>query len=88
MEGYSVYSTYSLNKKLKVLGRFDKLTSNTLAGAIGAWNLSKNGSTISTGFQYVPAKSIKMALNYYGFLQANSALENKAMLLIYLEFKF
>ncbi|MFA8436433.1 MAG: hypothetical protein ACEPOZ_18140 [Marinifilaceae bacterium] len=88
MEGMSVYSTYTFSKKVEVFGRYDYLTSNKLEGETEEWNLSKNGSAISTGVQYAPVKGVKMALNYQGFLQDDSSLEDKSMLFVNFEFKF
>lgn len=87
LNGISIYATYIINKKVEIFGRFDQLSSNTLAGQITAWNYSKDGSQIITGFQYAPTKGVKFALNYQGFSFDNSALNNQTKLFLNAEFK-
>ncbi|MDM8159415.1 hypothetical protein QUH73_06305 [Labilibaculum sp. K2S] len=88
LEGMSIYSTYTFDKKWEVFGRYDYLTSNTLQGETDKWNLSKNGSAITGGVQYAPVKGVKMALNYQGFMKKDSASEDNSMVYVNLEFKF
>lgn len=88
LNGWSFYSTYAFNKKVEVFGRYDNLTSNTLNGETEKWNLSKNGSAITTGIQYAPVKGVKMALNYQGFMHKDSSKEDNSLLFVNFEFKF
>jgi hypothetical protein len=88
LEGFSVYATYIIDKKVEVFWRYDYLTSNTLNGESEKWNFSKNGSALIAGVQYAPAKGVKMAFNYQGFLLKNSALEDRSRLYVNFEFKF
>ncbi|MBN2596635.1 outer membrane beta-barrel protein [Labilibaculum sp.] len=88
LEGMSVYSTYTFDKKWEVFGRYDYLTSNTLQGETEKWNLSKNGSAITAGVQYAPAKGVKMAFNYQGFMKKESASNDNSMVYVNFEFKF
>jgi hypothetical protein len=88
MEGLSVYSTYTVNKKVDIFGRYDYLTSNKLDAETEKWNLSKNGSAITTGVQYAPTKGVKMAFNYQGFMNKDSSIEDKSLLFVNFEFKF
>lgn len=88
LNGFSFYSTYSFNKKVEVFGRYDVLSSNKLEGEIEKWNLSNNGSGITTGIQYAPVKGVKMALNYKGFMYKDDSKNDKSQLFLNLEFKF
>ena len=87
MEGVSIYSTYTFDKKWEVFGRYDYLTSNTLEGETEKWN-SKNGSAITAGVQYIPIKNVKMALNYQGFNFKQEGIDTNSLLYVNLEFKF
>jgi len=88
LEGLSFYSTYTFNKKWEVFGRYDNLNSNTLEGETEKWNLSKNGSAITTGVQYAPAKGVKMAFNYRNFAHKDSNEEDQSQVYVNFEFKF
>jgi predicted porin len=88
LEGMSIYSTYTFDKKWEVFGRYDYLTSNTLAGETEKWNVSKNGSAITAGVQYAPVKGVKMAFNYQGFDFKKSTTDTNSLLYVNLEFKF
>ncbi|RUT78676.1 hypothetical protein [Ancylomarina longa] len=87
-EGLSFYSTYSFNKKVEIFGRYDYLTSNTLSGETGKWNLAKNGDALTTGIQYAPVKGVKMALNYQAFMHKDVNAKDNSMLFVNFEFKF
>ena len=88
LEGLSIYSTYTFNKKWEVFGRYDNLSSNKLEGEIEKWNFSDNGDAITTGFQYAPAKGVKMAFNYRHFAYKDSSNDNESQVFVNLEFKF
>lgn len=88
LEGGSVYSTYTFDKKWEVFGRYDYLSSNKLEGETEKWNVDKNGSAITAGVQYAPVKNIKMAFNYQGFNFKKSGADNNSLLYMNLEFKF
>jgi len=87
LDGFSVYSTYVINKKVEVFGRFDQLSSNTLVGDTTAWNNSKDGNQLIAGIQYAPVKGLKFALNYQGFSFDNSTLDNESLVFLNAEFK-
>lgn len=87
LDGVSFYATYIINKKVEIFGRYDQLSSNTLAGDTTAWNFSKDGNQIITGIQYVPVKGLKFALNYQGFSFDNANLNNQTKIFLNLEFK-
>lgn len=88
LSGVSIYSTYTFNKQWEVFARFDKLESNTLAGATKAWNASKDGSAFLTGVQYAVAKGIKMALNYRTWNYSDTSKDNLSLLFLNFEYKF
>ena len=87
LDGFSIYSTYVINKKFEIFGRYDQLSSNILTGETVAWNINKDGSQIITGIQYAPLKGLKFALNYQGFTFDNSILKPKSLVFLNAEFK-
>lgn len=87
LDGVSFYSTYVINKKVEVFGRFDQLSSNTLSGESTAWNTSNDGNQIIAGIQYAPIKGLKFALNYQGFSFDNASLDNESLVFLNAEFK-
>lgn len=87
LDGFSVYSTYVINKKFEVFGRFDQLSSNTLVGETTSWNNSKDGNQIIAGVQYAPIKGLKFALNYQSFSFDNDALNTKSLVYLNAQFK-
>lgn len=87
LDGFSIYSTYTFDKKWEVFGRYDQLASNTLAGDTQEWNYDKNGPRYIFGVQVAPIKGLKFALNYQGFTSDNSALDTKSLVFLNAEFK-
>ncbi|NEW79217.1 MAG: hypothetical protein GZ086_07265 [Gelidibacter sp.] len=87
LDGFSIYSTYVINKKFEVFGRYDQISSNILTGETTAWNNSKDGSQMITGIQYAPLKGLKFALNYQGFNFDDSTKDNKSLVFLNAEFK-
>jgi hypothetical protein len=64
LSGASVYAAVLPFKNVKVFGRYDYLTSNTLSGETNNWNLSKDGNLIIAGIEFQPAKGVKISPNY------------------------
>jgi len=87
LDGFSIYSTYKLDKKWEVFGRFDQLSSNMLAGDTQDWNYDKDGSKYIFGVQVAPVKGLKFALNYQGFTSDNKALDTQSLVFLNAEFK-
>lgn len=87
LDGLSIYSTYNINKKVEIFGRFDQLGSNTLEGETIAWNSAKDGSQIIAGVQYAPVKGLKFSLNYQGFNFDSDAVISKSLVFLNAEFK-
>ena len=88
LTGISAYASYSLNKKYRVFGRYDQLSSNTLQAEVDPWNNSKNGNVIIMGLQFNPVKNIKMALNYQGWTYEDDTKDAKPALYMNIEYKF
>ena len=87
LDGLSFYSTYIINKKVEVFGRFDQLSSNTLSGESEAWNMAKDGNQIIAGIQVSPVKGLKFSLNYQNYSFDDSAINNKSLLYLNAQFK-
>lgn len=87
LDGLSFYSTYTISKKFEIFGRFDQLSSNTLASESSAWNIAKDGNQIIGGIQYAPVKGLNLSLNYQGFSFEDAALNNKSLVFLNAEFK-
>lgn len=64
LSGYSLYSTYHLNKEFSVFGRYDQLESNKVGTATVNWNEAKDGNLLLLGVEYKPVKGVKSSLNY------------------------
>ncbi len=88
VSGPSVYGSFSPVKKVKIYARYDKLSSNTLAGKTTAWNLSKDGSLIIAGLEYAPVKGVKLSPNFQGWNPADSSKPNSSSLMLNCEIKF
>ncbi len=88
LSGISIYSTYVINKKTELFGRFDKLTSNKISGDVYNWNNSKDGSSVLAGVQFSPVKGLKTALNYRIWMFADSDKDNTSLVYINFEYKY
>ncbi|WP_369752665.1 hypothetical protein [Flavobacterium sp. WC2409] len=82
----SFYSTYVINKKIEIFGRFDHEKSNMLSGATTVWNAAKDGNLMITGFQYAPSKGLKLALDYQGYNFEQSGVPSQSKVFINAEF--
>lgn len=88
LQGLSFYSTYDLNEKWNVFGRYDQLSSNKLSGQINDWNYSDDGDTIIAGFEFKPTKGVNTSVNYR-FTDFKDASNNNASLIYFnLELSF
>jgi len=88
LQGLSFYSTYNLNEKWNMFGRYDSLSSNTLSGETVGWNFSDDGNTIIAGFEFKPTKGVNTSVNYR-FTDFKDASNNNAPLIYFnLEFYF
>lgn len=82
MNGISIYSTYKANDKIKLFGRFDKLSSKD------NWNISKDGSTIIAGFEYSPIKNLKVSPNVRMWNPKKDGLDNSTFAYLSLQIAF
>ena len=73
IDGLSFYGTVYAGPKWKVFARFDQLSSNTLAGETAHWNLLNDGRLFIAGFEFSPAKGIKLAPNFKGWSPADNS---------------
>ena len=73
LNGLSFYSTVFAAPKLKFLARYDNLYSNTVPGETTDWNLTMDGQLFIVGFEYSPAKGIKLAPNFKGWNPADNS---------------
>ncbi|MFC2089404.1 hypothetical protein ACFLT1_01410 [Bacteroidota bacterium] len=86
--GLSFYSTVNLMDQLKVFGRFDQLSSNTVAGEAANWNLSGDGQWYIAGIEFSPVKGIKLAPNFKGWNPSDNSLAFVSTFILNIEVKF
>jgi hypothetical protein len=67
LDGLSFYGTLHAAPKWKLFARYDNLSSNTPAGEMTDWDLPNDGQLFIAGFEYSPAKGIKLAPSYNGW---------------------
>jgi opacity protein-like surface antigen len=87
LDGASFYTTYFINKKFQVFGRFDYLESNKTEGHPLPWNYNNNGYYMTAGVQMKLAKGICVSANYRGFQSENSHNEFGNMMFVNFEYK-
>jgi len=68
--GFSFYGSYKV-MKVKIFGRFDKLSSIKVANTEDPWNYVKDGQTIIFGIEFSPVKGLKISPNYQTWIPAN-----------------
>jgi len=61
--GYSFYVTRYF-KKINIFGRYDNISSVTLANEDNPWNFAKGGQAVVAGVEFSPVKGIKISPNY------------------------
>ena len=88
LSGVSIYSTYVINDKFEIFGRYDKLESNKVGTATTNWNASKDGSAFLTGIQYVPVKGVSSSLNFQSWNYDLASKNNESLIYLNLEYKF
>lgn len=88
MSGASIYATVKTSKKLKVFARYDQLLSNTIAGDLNDWNISKDGQLFIAGLEYTPVKGVKLAPNFKGWNPTDSSKEFVTTIFLNCEIKF
>ena len=88
LQGLSFYSTYVINEKWYVFGRYDDLSSNALDGETMDWNYSDDGSTIIGGVEFKPTKNVNTSVNYRHTDYKDSARGEDSFVYFNLEFYF
>jgi len=88
LNGYSIYSTYVINDKFEIFGRYDQLESNKVGTATTNWNAAKDGSAFLTGIQYLPVKGVSSSLNFQSFNYDLASKNNESLIYLNLEYKF
>jgi len=87
LTGISVFASYQLTKKFEVFGRYDDLSSNTLAGKANAWNYDVDNQSMIFGLQLSPVDNISFSLNGRYQIPENSALDKKTSIFFNVDFK-
>lgn len=88
LSGFSFYSTITVNKKINLFGRFDKLTSSTLDGDTDPWNIASNGQIYIAGVEYRPVKGVKIAPNFQGWKPSEEDAPFESSIYLNLEISF
>ena len=86
--GISVYTSVALPGNFTIFGRYDKLMSVIPDGDILPWNRNKDGQLFMTGFDYSPAKGVKIAPTYSGWAPYDNANPFTSTIAINFEIKF
>lgn len=66
--GISIFSAVRFAEKFSVFGRYDNLVSSTPDGETVPWNLENDGTRFSIGFDYSPARGVRISPNFIGFI--------------------
>jgi len=88
LNGLSFYGTVYAAPRWNVFARYDNLSSNTLAGEAVNWHLSGDGQLFIAGFEFAPAKGIKLAPNFKGWSPADRGDAFIASFFLNCEIKF
>lgn len=67
LTGLSFYASYNF-EKIRVFGRYDHLSSNTIGQAMNPWHNSKDGSALIAGIEFNPVKGIKISPNFQSWI--------------------
>lgn len=88
LNGLSFYSTYNFNAKWNLFGRYDKLSSNKLAGQQNSWHFSEDSNNFLLGFEYRANKNINTSVNYRYTDFMDPLNTNASLIYFNLEFSF
>lgn len=84
--GFSFYGSYKI-EKIRLFGRFDKLSSVQIDNETDPWNFADDGQAILAGIEYIPVKGLKITPNYRAWIPANGdSLSNIAYLSFEIKF--
>jgi hypothetical protein len=85
--GYSFYATHYF-KKINVFGRYDYISSVTLANEDNPWNFAKGGQAIVAGVEFSPVKGIKISPNYQYWKPRDTSRSSISGIYLSVEIKF
>ena len=88
LKGYSFYSTYFINRKWNVFGRYDVVTSNKLPNETLGWNYEEDLKATIIGFEYKPIKGVNTSVNYRYLNYEDETINNGSFVYLNLEFYF
>lgn len=66
--GISIFSAVLFAKKFSAFARYDHIVSAVPEGEAEPWNLANDGTRFSIGFDYSPAKNVRISPNFIGFI--------------------
>ncbi|GMT45907.1 MAG: hypothetical protein IEMM0006_1739 [bacterium] len=85
--GYSFYATYYF-KKVNIFGRYDYLSSVTMANEVNPWNFAKDGQEFIAGIEFSPVKGVRISPNYQLWKPRNRAKSSVSGAYLSLQIKF
>ncbi len=85
--GYSVYGTYWLTEKIDCFVRYDQLYSS-LDETGQPYDLSRDGSELKTGVEYLIIKQIRASLNYHDMVPYAQNVDAQKYVFLNVEIKF
>jgi len=86
LSGISVYGSYKM-EKIRIIGRFDQLSSPRIGTETDPWNYAKDGQLFIAGVEFNPVKGILITPHYEGWLPADgSSISNSAYLSLEIRF--
>ena len=84
--GVSVYGSYQM-KKVRFIGRYDKLSSPRIDSETDPWNYARDGQLFIAGVEFNPVKGIMVTPNYQGWSPADgSSISHSAYLSLEIRF--
>ncbi len=86
--GYSFYGTYYFSKKINIFGRYDYISSVTMANQVTPWNFSKDGQEFIAGVEISPVKGVEISPNYQLWKPRDAAKSSVSGAYLSLEIKF
>lgn len=86
LSGVSFYGSYQM-KKVRFIGRYDKLSSPQIGSETDPWNYQKDGQLFIAGVEFNPVKGIMVTPHYQGWVRADGApMSNSAYLSLEIRF--
>ncbi len=85
--GCSFFAGYQI-KKVKIIARYDYLSSTIMTGQATSWNDKKDGQTVIAGLEIHPVKGVKVTPNLQVWIPNNVTLQTLAGAYLSMEIKF